>query len=386
MLSGCSMDLGPETLPSTTAPTETEETEPEVTETTLPPEATEPSSLAVVTDKVVEKNGLLSVNGTTLVNAEGETVVLKGISSYGIQDCGEFFTSEVVKTLAEDWGCDVLRIAVTGDSFNGGYMKEPDKYFDSVCKICDMCIEQGIYVIVDWNVNYMDEPDETKETAVDFFSRLSIIYPDSPNIIYEVANDPYLDTDLDEETDEWEDVIKPFASEVIDAVRTNNPNSIVIVGVPDRGADIEGASEAPLDYENVAYAYRFFSATTGDITREKVQHAIDNGICVFATEWGFGNTNGNSGISTGKSSEWIEFFKENQISWCNYAIGSNTADDSNALCMTSDRYTDEQKYNGHWPEGLLTDSGRFAREQFLAVDDATLEAENLEDETEQTEE
>ena len=148
-LSSCSTNLGPETLPSTTPSTEPTETEPEVTTKQTTPESTEPGSVALVTEKVVERYGQLTTKGTMLWSSKGEQVVLKGMSSYGIQDCMNFFTPDVVQTLAEDWGCDVLRITINGDA-DTGYMKEPDKYFDPICKIIDMCVNQGIYVIVDW--------------------------------------------------------------------------------------------------------------------------------------------------------------------------------------------------------------------------------------------
>ena len=93
LLCSCTTNLGPETLPSITTATETTiETEPTETEPTLPPEATEPSSVAVVTDSIVENEGTLRVSGTKIVNSEGEEVVLKGMSTFGIQNCEGFFT------------------------------------------------------------------------------------------------------------------------------------------------------------------------------------------------------------------------------------------------------------------------------------------------------
>ena len=182
LLCSCSTNLGPETLPSTTPATETEESVPETTETTTP-EMTDPSSEAVVTDRIVDKYGQLTIDGSKIVNGDGEVVMLKGISSYGIEKCEGFFTPEIVKTLAQDWGCDILRISLTGDKESEGYLKEPEKYFDMVCEICNMCIDQGIYVLVDWNVAYTEDSDENEEAAVDFFSRLSAIYSDSPNVL-----------------------------------------------------------------------------------------------------------------------------------------------------------------------------------------------------------
>ena len=373
LLCSCSTNLGPETLPSTTPATETSvQTVPSETEDEFP-EHTEPASQAIILGSIVESCGALSIDGTKIVNSEGETVVLQGMSSYGIEECGDFFTSDVIKTLAEDWGCDVLRIAITGDENSEDcYLTDPDAYFDKICKICDMCTLQGIYVIVDWNVIYLEDSDENKEACVNFFSRLSAIYCDSPNIIYEINNDPYnRDEDVDSE-EEWDDIIKPFAEDVIEAIRENDEDNIIIVGAPDSGSDIDVASDSPLDYDNVAYSCRFFSGASGQSLRDKVQEAIDDEVCVFVTQWGLCNEFGGGGIHIEESNKWVEFLDENEISWCNYAIGSERDDDANALHLYSDRYTDEQKA-GHWPDGLLSYSGSFVREQFLKIEDDTPE-------------
>ena len=129
LLCSCSTNLGPETLPSTTPYTDPAETLPEETEPvieTTETEAPDPASTAVVTESIVAETGRLKVDGTGIVNSDGEAVVLKGISSFGIEDCEGFFNSETVRTLAEDWGSDLLRIAITGDDDSDGYMSDPD--------------------------------------------------------------------------------------------------------------------------------------------------------------------------------------------------------------------------------------------------------------------
>lgn len=383
LLSSCSTNLGPETLPSTTPATETTvETEP--TETTAPeiPEHTEPYSQAIITGSLVESYGALSIDGTTIVNSEGQTVVLKGMSSFGIQECGDFFTFDVVKTLAEDWGCDVLRIAITGDSESEGYLKDPDKYFDMLCKIVDNCQIQGIYVIIDWNVLYGEEYDEHQEAAVDFFKRFSSIYAASPNVIYEVNNDPLTpDKELDA-AEEWEDYICPFVTEVIDAIRENSSDSIIIVGTPKNSTAVDYAADATLDYSNIAYSARVLSGLDTDTQVNKINYALDEDVCVFVTQWGLTNDLGGGGIHISESVKWVGFFDENKISWCNYAIGSYSSSETNALNLNNDRYTDEQKTSGHWPAGLISESGSFVREQLLKTSEETEQT----TETESTEE
>lgn len=389
LLCSCSTNLGPETLPSTTPATEPAETtiteETEVPEETVIPEETEPSSVAVVTESIVDNTGRLKVDGSKITDSEGETVVLKGMSSFAVAECGDFFTPETIKTLAEDWGCDVLRIKVTGDEDSGGYLKDPDRYFDMVCKICNMCIDQGIYVIVDWDVLYADDYDDNSEYALDFFSRLSTIYSDSENIIYEVNNYALSaesedeDDDEDEDTDEWEDLIKPFASEIIETVRENNPDCIFIVGAPENGLGVDTASDSMFDYDNICYGCRIFSGTHKQDYRDRISEALDNGACVFITEWSYCTDACKGGIFSSESDKWAAFMEENDISWCNYAIGSDIDNDTNAILMHSDNYTFEQKYSGHWPDGLISKSGLYARELLLKDTLVTEETEETEE-------
>ncbi len=364
-LSSCSTNLGPETLPSTTPSTEPTETEPEVTTKQTTPESTEPGSVALVTEKVVERYGQLTTKGTMLWSSKGEQVVLKGMSSYGIQDCMNFFTPDVVQTLAEDWGCDVLRITINGDA-DTGYMKEPDKYFDPICKIIDMCVNQGIYVIVDWNVGYDKEATETKAAAIDLFTRITAIYSDTPNLIFEIANDDSTPDEANPIKDEWTKVTVPFVTDVIKAIRANSPKSLVIVDAPGNGLDIGSVvdSKTKLKFDNIAYACRIFSGTHSEEQREAMQKALKKEYCMFVSEWGLCSIDMKGGIYYLESDKWLEFLSENRISWCIYAIGSKVNNDSNALNLLSDKYTDEQK-SGHWPDGLISKSGLYAREQIL---------------------
>lgn len=360
LFTSCSTNLGPETLPSTTPSTEPTETETEQTTTTIAPELTDPSSVAVVTENAVEVNGKLKVKGTNIVNSSGKTFVLKGMSSYGIQDCSDFFTTEVIKTLAEDWGCNVLRICITGDA-NTGYLKDPDKYFDPICKICDMCISQGIYVILDWDVEYEKAANENKAKAVDFFTRISAIYSDSPNILYEVENNRILTEDDAKIKDEWEKNIKPFANDVIKAIRKNSPSSVVIVGAPERGLAIDTlTSKTRIKGDNIAYSSRIYSASHGLEYREKIQKAIKQGTCVLVTEWGLCSSDGTESLNISETDAWSLFMEQNNISWCNYAIGSTFSDEANALYLINEKYSDEQKA-AHWPAGLLTKSGIYIK-------------------------
>ncbi len=373
VFSSCSKKLPAETLPSTVA------TEPPVAvvETVEFPEETMPSeedapelifSSAVVTERIADNYGQLQVIGTNLCDSEGNPVRLEGMSSYGINNIWGFFNEDTVQTLAEDWGCDVLRFAMTTYSLNGNesYTSDPDKYFDDMCNYIDLCVNQGIYVIVDWHILFDGDPNEYKAESVDFFSRISAIYGDCPNVIYEICNEPNGECfDNPEEEVGWDNCIKPYAEEVIAAIRSNDPDNIIIVGTPNWSQDVDVASLNPIDAENIMYTVHFYAGSHGAEFRDKVQTALDNGLPIFCTEWGTTNNTGKGELFLEEAMEWLTFFDENGISWCNWSIGCSNTEATNALKYVSNILTIEEKIHGHWPDEFLSASGLFVRAMIL---------------------
>lgn len=368
----CSSKLPPETLPVVPSTTTTSEN----LEETVPVETSEqteatlgPCSTPQVLDVPVEVNGQLHVEGTQLVNEYGVPVQLKGMSSGGLQSCFQFFNDDVCDTLIQDWGCTVIRLAMTSHGLDNGYTYFPERYFNEVCGYMDTLIEHGVYVIVDWHILFDGDPTEYQEDAVDFFSRISALYGDYPNVIYEVCNEPNgMRYDDPDSPVDWDNCIKPYAETVIEAIRENDPDNIIIVGTPTWSQDVDVASLNPIDGDNIMYTLHFYAGSHGQDHRDKAQTAIDNGLPIFCTEWGVSMDSGNSGVYYTETLEWMEFLDANNISWCNWSIGTAILESSNALRLYSNHFTVEQKSAGHWPDEMLSDSGLFVRSLILGRD------------------
>lgn len=80
------------------------------------------------------------------------------------------------------------------------------------------------------------------------------------------------------------------------------------------------ASQNPIDRANIAYTLHFYAGTHGQSYRNKAQTALDNGIALFATEWGTVNADGNAGVNANETDAWKAFFKTNNISHANWAL------------------------------------------------------------------
>lgn len=372
IMASCSSRLPAETVPLTPPTTvqTTAETSESVTIETEEAEASfGPLSTAQVTDIPVELYGQLRVEGTQLVSESGEPVQLRGMSSGGLQSCFQFFNDDVCDTLIQDWGCTVIRLAMTSHGLDNGYTYFPDRYFNEVCGYLDTLIDHGVYVIVDWHILFDGDPTEYQEDAVDFFSRISAIYGDYPNIIYEVCNEPNgMRYDDPESPVDWDNVIKPYAETVIAAIRENDPDNIIIVGTPNWSQDVDDASLNPIDDDNVMYTLHFYAGSHGQDHMDKVITAVNNGLPIFCTEWGVSLDSGNSGVFYNETLEWMDLLNEYNISWCNWSIGTAILESSNALRLYSNNFTIEQKIQGHWPDEMISDSGLFVRSLILGTD------------------
>ena len=376
-LVSCSKNLGPETIPSTTLPPTTESTEPTETSATEPTETEplgpEPTSVPVVNKMPVKTYGMLYVVNGQLTTKTKTPVVLRGMSSDVLSECQGFFGAETVKTLAEDWGVEVIRVAVPADNVDESYIKNAEKYFKQTCEIIDLCIKQGIYVIVDWHISANGNPLAYQKKAVEFFTRIAGVYADSPNVIYEICNEP--NGTRTEKTKnktkkvavDWDKTVKPYAEAVIKSIRAIDKDNIIIVGTSDYSRDIDKAANNPIKGVNICYSVHFNASSDGDELRNKITEAKSKGLCVVATEWKTTDSSGVAAPHAENSTKWLDFLDENKISWCNSYIGGNNSTTSNALIFGGERYTLEDIFAGHWPHGLLSESGLIVRNRLLAA-------------------
>lgn len=313
----------------------------------------------------VDLNGNLRVEGTQLVNEAGQPVQLKGVSSSEVASFGYLVTYEALKQMRDDWNLNVFRIAMYTEDATG-YVRNP-AVKDIVTRIIDDCIDLGIYVIVDWHILYDHTPLKYKDYAVDFFSDISARYADYPNIIYEICNEP----NGPETT--WEGHIKPYADEVIPAIRKNDPDNIIIVGTPTWSQDVDIAADDPLPYDNVMYTLHFYAGSHGQSLRDKIDYALSKGLPIFVTEWGSCLNTGDGPVFHEESMEWIKFLDERKISYVNWAF-SVKQEGASILRQKIDT-------KAQWTDVDLTEAGLFAKYAIKGTKETVLFADGFETKT-----
>ena len=219
---------------------------------------------------------------------------------------------------------------------------------NEVTNVVDIAIKLDMYVIIDWHILSDNNPQTYKEEAKDFFKRMSEKYKDYPNVIYEICNEPNGNVT-------WNEDIKPYAEEVINIIRENSKDSIIIVGTPTWSQDVDKAKENPINDKKVMYALHFYAGTHTEYLREKAKSVLTS-IPIFVSEWGVSDASGNGGVYLEEAQKWIDFMKENNISWANWSLSDKN--ESSALLKSGSP-------NNSLDDNCLSESGKFIKRVML---------------------
>ncbi|MDN4077735.1 cellulase family glycosylhydrolase [Paenibacillus polymyxa] len=295
----------------------------------------------------VERYGQLSVKSGKLVDKNGQPVQLKGISSHGVQWFGDLVNQDTMKWLRDDWGISVFRVALYTEE--NGYIANPSLK-NKVKEAIEAAQKLGLYVIIDWHILSDGDPNIHKNEAKAFFNEFSTKYGHLPNVIYELANEPNGNVN-------WNNQIRPYASEVSQVIRARDPDNIIIVGTGTWSQDVHDAADHPLPDKNTMYTVHFYAGTHGQYLRDRVDYALNKGVGIFATEWGTSDASGNGGPFLNESKVWTDFLASRKISWANWSLADKN-ETSAALLPGADR-------KGGWPDSQLTASGKFVKQAIL---------------------
>ena len=285
----------------------------------------------------VSYNGNLKVKDTNLVNQYDEIIQLRGISTHGLQWYSNLASKENMQQL-KNWGSNVFRIAMYTEE--NGYIQNKDLK-NKVKEIVEYAKELDMYVIIDWHILSDNNPNIHKEEAKEFFEEMASYYKNTPNIIFEICNEPNGNTN-------WNDV-KGYAEEIIPIIRKYS-NNIIIVGTPTWSQDVDLVTK--LDDNNTMYALHFYSGTHKEYLRNKIDKALSNNIPIFVSEFGVSDASGNGGVYLDEAKVWLKYLNDKKISWVNWSLSDKN--ESSALLIPNSNKVEENN---------LSESGKFIKEQ-----------------------
>ena len=259
------------------------------------------------------KHGALHVDGLQVKDKYDQPFTLRGASTHGMHwgDGETFLNKTAFQNLRDEWGVNMVRLVsyVTQGGYTDGAKDKLDKHIrEGVSDLTDL----GMYAIIDWHV-HAENPNDKKSEAIQFFDSYSKKYKDQSNIIYEICNEP---------TGTPWNQLRPYAVDVVNTIRANDPDAIIVVGTNTWSQDVDevATNGGKINDRNVMYTIHFYSGSHGESLREKVRTALKAGTPVFCTEFGVCDASGNGGFNLEEADRWIDFFEENGISYCCWSL------------------------------------------------------------------
>lgn len=312
----------------------------------------DPPSAGAPAGSPVAVHGALHLDGLQLTDASGAPIQLRGVSDQGIQwfPWGTCFDDASLAFLTDPQGMNVDVVRVPVYVREGGWLRDPDRATVDAARLVDEAIARGLYVVLDWHVTSYD-PNDTLEEALAFWGVFAARYAGSPNLLFELANEPSHCT--------WADVVA-YAEQVIPAVRAVDLEVPLLLGTPDDSADLAAAAAAPLSGDlahNLLYTYHFYA---GSMDADDVSPFVGQ-LPLFVSEWGAASWSGDSPDDYPGADAFLAHLTDGDVavSW----VGWSFTDDreSSAMLVPGTCGTDGAPGGPYTVDGLST-AGRFVRD------------------------
>lgn len=230
----------------------------------------------------------LHVSGSKILDAAGNTVVLRGVA---VEDpyWARVGDTPVLKRdllYLKALGANVIHIPVHpeawklvgGEGYAAGYLDDLVRWSG----------ELGLYVAISWKAHGEPETKTINEErydpdmvlALDALSLLAHRYANCPWVMYSVFNEPDAFT-------HWER-FRLCMTDLVDAIRAQSPEAIVIVPGVDIATDLSAIPAAPIERENILYAADMYPwAWDKTPWREDAAALLAAGFPLIVFEWGF---------------------------------------------------------------------------------------------------
>lgn len=299
------------------------------------------------TQTVVQKYGQLRVQGNRIVDKNGSAVQLRGMSLYWSQWVPKYYNYNTIKWLRDDWKITVVRAAVAINGTTDGYLVNPTAERNKVITVVDAAIALGIYVIIDWHDH---TASDHRSQAQAFFADMAQRYGNTPNVLYEVWNEPLAVS--------WSGVIKPYHQALVTSIRQYDSDNIIICGTRNWSQEVDEAAASPVSGSNIAYTLHFYANSHKQSLRDKAALALSRGAALFVTEYGTTDASGKGTVNSAETATWWAFLDANKISHANWSV-ADIPEASAALNAGASE-------NGGWSLSQIKQSGQLVRSECIA--------------------
>lgn len=267
--------------------------------------------------------GKLRKSGNYLVDQYGDRIQLRGIGLHAILQYTNLHTKEAFESL-KVYGINCVRISVYLSDYSfkysdglkqPGYISAPEETKAEIEKIVSLCVDLGLYAIIDWHTMSDEITDGVipyRDEAVAFFEYFAEKYANTPNVLYELQNEPYNAT---------QDSLGTYVKAERDAIAKYVDDPVMIVG--SRGGYFKNTVTYVESYgvTDVFYSQHFYS----DELTIDVFGGITSQVPFICTEW---SNASEAGTATGDNADacnaFMDYMYEHKISNCSWKFTDQT--------------------------------------------------------------
>jgi len=238
-----------------------------------------------------------NVEGNLIVDASGKEIIFRGLNAidplmqvaYESPQLYGAHEENYYKKMSE-WGATIVRIPIHPIVWRD----YPEQSLEVIDQTVEWIGNQKMYAILDFHsIGFV--PSETyeadfyaatKSEIKSFWSTMSQRYKDN-NIIafYEIFNEP-VNVSSTSAFDDWNQW-KTVAEEIIDVIRANDPDSLIIVGGMSWSYDLSYILDNPVNKSNIVYAVHPYPSTTDTMPWDDAFGKVKDTYPIIATEIGF---------------------------------------------------------------------------------------------------
>lgn len=134
------------------------------------------------------------------MDESGNSYIIKGISTHGLAWFPEILNQNSFDHFKNDFKLNTVRLALY-TAENSGYCTDGNKeqLEQTLEKGIKLCQENEMYCVIDWHILSDQDPLDHVSESKEFFEKMAKQYGSSPNIIFEICNEPNGNTT-------WQDV------------------------------------------------------------------------------------------------------------------------------------------------------------------------------------
>lgn len=226
----------------------------------------------------------LRAEGNTLIDANGQTVLLRGLMP---PDPAMLARKGRFKRVFFDGmagsGANVIRLPVHPERWE----RDPDYLWRYLDPAVAWNGENGVYTIIDLHfigdmgtdrgAQMPDLRANSRDFALDFWREVAAYFKDTPHVIFEIFNEP-----ASISAAAWQ----ANAQALVDVIRSEGARQLIIVGGIEYSRDLSWVLKTPIRDDDIAYAAHIYPAHSKS-SWDRWFGNISQRYPVVMTEWGW---------------------------------------------------------------------------------------------------